>query len=565
MIKSHLLFSLMIVTLLSSLILSPAQAGAAAAQEAPAAAMPAQAAPEAPTDTPVSLLTDVSDYTMANSKFFWRQTQVIFCDPDSQNHIMRDVIWRRAIQGSTVRKLYDRTFESSPCSSRFTSNLVADASNVYWTTAGGLLSLSTLANADVSPPTEPTTVTATLAGAPELISLGDSLYALTTSNGIWRVTKGTHQAVRIVSPANTGAAPRNFQTEGAYLYWLTGGVLKRYALNGGAIQQIGGSGVTGYFPKFYLCFGGPCPPADGGVYVGVGKTIKRYNIGTGAFIADVYTSIEPTAKVSELAVVAGSLFFVEDRQTGPGNPFPPIGSFVLRKNATTAGTAALLYSSSSSIEGPINEFVAYNGFLYWNEDGVVQRIAQNASALPLINQSITGIEVTQGIQNLSNGVRLIRGKRTVVRVHAKSAGPSVPGVTMHLYRLNGAGAAIGAPLLPSNAAGPYITVQASPKREILEDTFWFDLPIEWTDGVTFNGLPALRLRAELNPYHFPPQASYAGKPLKVTPSVHSIGRSNQKVSSRISRLGAAWTVLYGPVALEGSSGSPIAAPAPLSR
>ncbi|MBA3471043.1 MAG: hypothetical protein H0T53_15520, partial [Herpetosiphonaceae bacterium] len=503
--KSRLLFLLIIVTLLSSLLVSPSQTRAAPP------ALPVAAAPTAPTDIPVSLLSNVADYALTPPKFFWRETQTINCDPDSQNHVMRDLIKRRAIQGSTIRTVYDRTFASSPCSSRFTSNLVADSSHIYWTTSGGLLRLSTLANADVNPPTAPTTVTTTLAGAPELIMASSSVYVLTTSNGIWKVTKATNQAVRIVTAANVGANPRNFQTDGVYLYWVTGGVLKRSELSGGASQQIGGSGVTGYFPKFYLCIFPPCPPADGGVYIGVGKTLKRYNVSTGAFIADLYTSIESTARIREISVVAGTAFFVEDRQTGPADPFPPVGSFILRKKTDGSGTTPLLYSSSSTIvEGPVQEFATYNGYIYWNEDGELLRISQNASALPLTNMSITSIEATQSIQDLANSVRLIRGKRTVVRVHAKSAGPSVPGVTMLLYRLSGAGTVIGEPLQPSNVTGQYLTVQSAPNRTLLEDTFWYELPIEWTQGVAFNSGFALRLRAELNPYHFPPQASYAG-------------------------------------------------------
>ena len=48
------------------------------------------------------------------------------------------------------------------------------------------------------------------------------------------------------------------------------------------------------------------------------------------------------------------------------------------------------------------------------------------------NLRITGMEVTQGIQDLANSVLLVSGRRTFVRVYVKSDGPAVPGVTATL-------------------------------------------------------------------------------------------------------------------------------------
>ena len=102
---------------------------------------------------------------------------------------------------------------------------------------------------------------------------------------------------------------------------------------------------------------------------------------------------------------------------------------------------------------------------------------------------VTGIEVNQSIQDQGNGVMLIRGKRAVARVHVKSDGPSVAGVTALLYRLSADGSTVlGEPLIPSNNSGQYITVPASPNRTQLEQSFWFELPIEWTEGVSLGGL-----------------------------------------------------------------------------
>src|SRR4029079_5434112 len=48
---------------------------------------------------------------------------------------------------------------------------------------------------------------------------------------------------------------------------------------------------------------------------------------------------------------------------------------------------------------------------------------------------VTGIEITQGIQNLANDVRLTPGKRTFARVYVKSDAADIPNVTATLSAL----------------------------------------------------------------------------------------------------------------------------------
>jgi len=112
---------------------------------------------------------------------------------------------------------------------------------------------------------------------------------------------------------------------------------------------------------------------------------------------------------------------------------------------------------------------------------------------------VTGMEVTQGIQDLAGSVLLISGRRTFVRVYVQSDGPVVPGVTA---RLNGAGnfssggsVVRGVPLgslVPVNTVGPRITVRPNPQRSNLNDSFLFELPWKWTN------FQAVNLKAELS-------------------------------------------------------------------
>jgi len=101
---------------------------------------------------------------------------------------------------------------------------------------------------------------------------------------------------------------------------------------------------------------------------------------------------------------------------------------------------------------------------------------------------VTGIEVTQGIQDLANHVSAVNGRRTFARVHVKSDGPAFPGVTASLTGLGVYVDAANTPvflplgtLVPSNAGGPRITVNPEPKRTILDDSFLFEIPWGWTN------------------------------------------------------------------------------------
>ena len=94
---------------------------------------------------------------------------------------------------------------------------------------------------------------------------------------------------------------------------------------------------------------------------------------------------------------------------------------------------------------------------------------------------VTGMEVTQGIQNLSNSVLLVKSKRTFVRVYVKSAGPSgfrrdAPSWLLPTSRQI-------TRLQPVNPVGTKITVRTNPNRNDINQSFLFELPWSWTqDG-----------------------------------------------------------------------------------
>ena len=101
----------------------------------------------------------------------------------------------------------------------------------------------------------------------------------------------------------------------------------------------------------------------------------------------------------------------------------------------------------------------------------------SASAIEL-----TGLEVTQAVQDLTNDVELVKGKTTYVRAHVKSAsGTTVFNVESRLIGRRD-GTPIGASLTPMNLGGN-LDVLGSPLRQSLSQSFYFRLPPSWTSGI----------------------------------------------------------------------------------
>ena len=100
---------------------------------------------------------------------------------------------------------------------------------------------------------------------------------------------------------------------------------------------------------------------------------------------------------------------------------------------------------------------------------------------------VTGIEVTQAIQDLNNSVPLVGIKRTYARVYVRSVdyfNRNVANVTAELEGFvtasNGVQISLGR-LKPANPGGR-ITVRTNPQRVRRDDSFYFELPFGWPQG-----------------------------------------------------------------------------------
>ncbi|MFN8446591.1 MAG: hypothetical protein U0175_37715 [Caldilineaceae bacterium] len=492
---------------------------------------PLYAADQQTNDTPTTLIaTDVYSYDLAAPKVFWH-TGVPICPPglaaadnnaansaqaqpaapDQANGDYNELISRIATYGGMTRQLYSKSLNCGE--QEVNSNIVASSDFIYWLTNGGLMMLSTDANVGDAPQL----MNALVNGYGELSNASDRVYYLTRvynnnsqtyTSEVGYVLKSNNQLVSFGKFDGYGS---NLQNDGKYLYYMNKGSLIR--LNPGVDNGISiANGVGGYYPEgnhLTFCTINPfkCFFSDN-VYVAKGNKVYIYNNLTNSLeTIPIYTSTVGNAEVYELRTVfttflSGNLFIMERRPLPcPTEPCFTTYNAVLLRTGRSGGAVDALYTSNNPAFSAyaMSHLTSDGTYLFWAENGGVQRLPVDAAALPVINMRITGVEVTQGIQNLSNSVLLVKGRRTFVRVYVKSDGNAVSGVTAYL---SNASLEFGSPLVPVNPVGTTITVRPSPDRNDLNQSFLFELPWSWTNQ------NSLTMRIRLNPYGVPLEPTY---------------------------------------------------------
>ncbi|HYF65634.1 MAG TPA: hypothetical protein VD886_22590, partial [Herpetosiphonaceae bacterium] len=496
---SRLVRIVCIVVFVVGLIVGP---GASLARPATEAA----GASQAPQDVPTTLVggEPIAGFTLVSPKVFWYATPT--CAPTLNAAPPVDqyseAISRIASYGSEIRRLFYRysNVVGTNCgqqSRQFvpTSNMIADASYVYWLQSNGLKRISTNAN-----PGDPVgTLNASVGGGGELAQSDTEVFVLTvgaSTSQIRRVRKSDGGLIATLPTINSAAVSK-LSFDGTYLYVVVAGSLRRYVLRDNSFINIA-TGVTAYFAEkaFSICL--PTCINFHDVFIAKTSTVARYSNISGSTTSPIYTSADANPIIFGLTYGGGRLMIFEHRTI----PCPDLfcsANNVLYRIGRSGGTPALLYSVNTGLGSDAAGLTNDGTFVYWLYNGI-QRLPIDAVALPVIDMQITGMEVTQGVQDLQNTVPLIKSRRTFVRLYVKASSSSVPGVTARLSRIV-AGNPVGNPLLPVNSVGTKITVKSSPGRNNLNDSFLFELPLSWTAG-------SLTIRADLNPFHLPLETSY---------------------------------------------------------
>lgn len=455
--------------------------------------------PETPDDVP-DLVTDaeVTDYVIQAPKIYYLDNPgcaPILNGSESEAGLLRQEIGRTAVAGADLRRMYIDyydTFCEVPDLPDIMSNITSDDEYVYWVSRlnGGLVRMSE--DHMIWDSTPPEIIHPHTPRSSELLMVGDYIYMLQTSvgsTGLYRIHKSTGEATQLLTGAQVGTQPWTFQTDEQYLYWRhgsssTGWNLERYNLATDAHNTIAtgpAPGTLGYYPV-----------AGNVVYIDFESEIRSYDHASGTLSAPIYTSSAP-ADIISITADGSALYFIEYLHSGGWTLY----------RMPFFGTAVPLFFSTI-LTYPLHDLKRHESYLFFLHGTDLKRIRTDADAAPLINMRIEGLEITQAIQNNDNVVPLVRGKRTAVRLFVSSDGESIPGVQARLYRVDGSGDIIDGPLSPTNLerATGFLRVPSDVNRDNINDSFTFFLPPDWVDD------PAVRLQAELNHYHFPPEPTY---------------------------------------------------------
>lgn len=472
-------------------------------------------APSAPDETPTAMVSSgVTSYTLAAPKIFWH-TGVPICPPTAPEAVESplvtypETIKRVARYGSQNRTLYE---QQQNCSTgQILSNLAADQDFIYFFNPTGLMKLSTLAN----PGDAPQIMNALVDAPGEVVDGGDRVFYIAQNTAgntqVGYVLKSNNARVNFAFPTSTAS---NLSYDGQFAYYITAGNLYRYNPSTAQLVLVT-NGVTGYYAegrRLLFCTISPpnCFYTDT-IFIAKGRFIYTFNNETDTLnTTAIYTSIDTTARIEEMVSDGSHLFFFE-RRTIPCSPQPCFSqyNYLLQRTTRSGASLSSLHIIGPTLStGPVN-LSTTDGFLFWDEAGKLNRLPNDVEALPVINMSMTGMEITQGIQSLDNSVLLIKGRRTFVRVYVKSDGNAVSGVTAQLYAPSlGLG-----PLNPVNPKGTKITVRNFPNRSAIEESFLFELPWSWIQG------NSLTLRADLNPYKVPLEPNYTDNSITRTVSL----------------------------------------------
>ena len=475
--------------------------------------------PAAPAADPIVLASGSAvDFDIAAPKLFWRD---LICTPRPPSLAAApnaapdaaaaptayyfESIRRVATLGSEPRRLYDVAADAycgGAGALSITSNLVADADYIYFTTPEALVRLPTTAN----PGDAAEILSTSVKGDADLAQVGGQVWVLNRQGGFGslnRVTKATGAvdfALLLNGDANSlSAADAGTGLAGkTFVIWREGGTVQRYNATNGGVDVIG-LNVTHYVTEGRItsCSGFSCSSSSY-VFMSTGTQIWRFDNSSNQ-TALIYDTGDANTTVSQLAADGANLFFFETYREPCGGFICPETTTLKRRGRGAAGGADSLLIKPSDISFPVRQLKQDGGYLFWRESsGQILRFPKNAAALPVVNLRVTGMRVVQTVQDQNNSVGLVERKRTFVRVLVRSDGPAVPNIQAILTRAHDAS---GQKLLPVNAAGPRITVLPNPDITVAEQAFLFELPWAWTTGQN-------QLIATVNPYRVPLEPDY---------------------------------------------------------
>ena len=350
------------------------------------------------------------------------------------------------------------------------------------------------------------------------------------SNTVRRMPAGGGSSTALAN--TTGLSSHiGLAVDATHLYFDDHGGLKRVPIAGGSVQTL----VTGYNPDMI---------ALDDTYVYWTESSKnltdlgaiRRVLKTGGAVQTLLSTPDVNDPGS-LAVDGTNIYWVEyggrARRMPKGGGTPTdynapdsayIGGYVAINAANLYWSDSLSATSGRLRRAPkgggtVNDLVLGGVFtpmsvgltsthVYWVAVNGVYRLPLAAEPVR-VDLSMTGMEVTQGIQNMANDVPLVAEKTTYVRVYPAVDLADTPHVKMWLRGFSGGFELSGSPIQP---VWPELLVdKEGGHREHMADSFLFYLPKSWRNGT-------VELRAEINPGTVIPESDTGNNTLSRTVS-----------------------------------------------
>lgn len=124
-----------------------------------------------------------------------------------------------------------------------------------------------------------------------------------------------------------------------------------------------------------------------------------------------------------------------------------------------------------------------------------------------VDLAVTGMEITQVVQDINNDMPLIEGKPTLVRIYVETGGGNIPGVNALLYGERDGHPLEDSPLQLLSPCG--VLLGSGPDRTTLNGTLNFLLPRDWRKG-------EVTLTVDVNPDGTVPESQLGNNGLSQT-------------------------------------------------
>ncbi len=455
----------------------------------PSAAAPvAHAEPDAPMDTPTTIVSDTfNEWTVSDGLAYWAERCY-------GGEFRGDGYLKRKPTGGGATKTLANV-NSANCLNFL--SMVADSTGIYYYKDDG----ARLEYRASGSPYDPPTLISTVASGQwprqetQLVHQGDYVYWFGLDNRIHRIkTDGTGLA----TIATTGAYPKDMLVYPTVVYWLDTTGFWRVNTDCGSLpctstkQQV----TTTSSDAHSLLYSPGGTVITYAYYWAEGGDIKQLSCNSltgrcakGTFYSGPWT-------VGDIARGGNTLFWVEQQFTTPsGGGFPYVSDARVRRQQIGTTTTQTIATGMADLYTNIYADASWVYFARYQTSPSIMKLPVAASAITFDLQA-SQWEVTQAIQNTANQAPLVAKRATYVRVYGRDlAGPTAPGVEARLIGTRGGSPLPGSPLSPLDGV-LNLTAGGSYDRGNATDGWLFKLPESWT---TSGGTV---LRAEVDPRGF---------------------------------------------------------------